>query len=257
MAVAMNQGAWWAKYVSPDHAFGRALMAARTQVELARWRPASPSERELKSIIGRLSPAYTMIAVDRLQQLAAHAIELHRDGVEGSVVECGTWRGGALALVDWAFRMAGDPRSLWGFDSFEGLPPPTERDPESAHRGFFSGWCAASIADVHEAIRAAGGAPDRVNLVRGWLKDTLPGAATGPIALLHIDVDWYDSVRTVFDHLSVHIAAGGIVSVDDYGRWHGCNLAVDEFLDAHRWPRAILRPMGRHGVWFRVPSARP
>ena len=252
----MNSGAWWAKYVSPDHAFGRALMSVRTQIELARWRTSSPSERELKSVIARLSPAYTMIAVDRLQQLAAHALELHRDGVAGAVVECGTWRGGALALVDWAFRAADDERVVWGFDSFEGLPPPTAQDPEAAHRGFFSGWCSATMTDVHQAIRVAGGSPDRVRLVRGWLQDTLPGAATGPIALLHVDVDWYDSVRTVFDHLSDRVAEGGIVSVDDYGRWAGCDRALHEFLDARGWPRTLLRPMGRHGVWFRVPRDR-
>ena len=112
------------------------------------------------------------------------------------------------------------------------------------------------MADVREAIHVAGGSLDRVHLVRGWLKDTLPGAATGPIALLHIDVDWYDSVRTVFDHLAEHVPEGGIVSVDDYGRWHGCDVAVHEFLDARGWPRTLLRPMGRHGVWFRVPPGR-
>ena len=37
-------------------------------------------------------------------------------------------------------------------------------------------------------------------------------------------------VRFSSNHLSV--ASGGIVQIDDYGRWPGCRQAVDEFLAA-------------------------
>jgi O-methyltransferase len=250
----MSEGAWWARLVAPDHSFGRALLLARTRVDLARWPASSEPERALKSAVARLSPAYTMVAVARLRQLAAQAFCLHDDGVEGAVVECGTWRGGSLALVDWAFRSVGDPRALWGFDSFEGLPPPGDKDSAAAHRGFFPGWCAASAADVREAVQAVGGSTDRVQLVSGWLDDTLPKAGTGPIALLHIDVDWYESVRSVFTHLFDRVPGGGIVSVDDYGRWSGCDRAVHDFLDSRGLSRGLLRRTGRHGAWFRRPN---
>src|SRR5262249_22653387 len=141
------------------------------------------------------------VAVDRLRQLAAHAFRLHEAGILGAVVECGTWRGGALALVDWAFRLADDPRPIWGVDSFAGMTPPCERDSEFAHRGFYPGWCSASQDDARRAFGTTGGDPGRARLVSGWLDDTLPGAQTGPIALLHIDVDWYESVSSVLTNL--------------------------------------------------------
>ena len=72
----MPDGAWWARFISPDHLLGRTLMGARTRLELVRWRTSTDRERALKRAIARLSPAHTMIAVDRLRQLAAHAFAL-------------------------------------------------------------------------------------------------------------------------------------------------------------------------------------
>jgi O-methyltransferase len=254
----MNRDAtprWWARLVSPDHWVGQSLLAARVRADLLRWRPADSGERALKAIISRVAPAYTMVGVSRLRRQAAHAAQISADRIAGAVVECGTWRGGSLALIDWAFRRRGDPRPLWGFDSFEGLPPPGDHDPLPAHRGFFQGWCRASPDDVRAAIRAAGGSADGAQLVAGWLDRTLRSTDTGPIALLNVDVDWYDSVSTVFEQLFDRVVPGGIVNIDDYGRWAGCDRAVHDFLSRRDLPLAILNRTGRHGAWLRVPRS--
>ena len=252
----MSEGAAprrWARIVSPDHPVGRSLLALRLRADLLRWRPRDARDRALKGAIARIAPAYTMVGVPRLRRLAAHAALLSAETIPGAVVECGTWRGGSLALADWVFRAGDDPRPLWGFDSFEGLPPPGDRDPPPAHRGFFHGWCTASPDDVRQAMAAAGGSTDRLHLVAGWLDRTLPATETGPIALLHVDVDWYESVKTVFDHLFDRVSPGGIVAIDDYGRWGGCDRAVHEFLDRRGLPASVLNRTARHGAWLRVP----
>jgi O-methyltransferase len=210
----------------------------------------------IKRAVALVSPRYTMVAVPRLRRLVEHANLLHREAVRGGVVECGTWRGGSLALVDWAFRTLGDPRPLWGFDSFEGLPPPGERDPAEAHRGFFHGWCAALPDDVRNAIRALGGSANTATLVAGWLGETLPRTETGPIAFLNIDVDWYESVKAALAALVDRVEPGGVINVDDYGRWEGCDRAVHEFLDGRGWSRSLIQRTGRHGAWFRIARTR-
>jgi O-methyltransferase len=247
-------GAWWARAISTDHWLGRTLLAARARADLALWRPATQAERALKAAMARVSPAYTMVAVERLKQLAAHAVTVHGDRIAGAVVECGTWRGGSLALMDWVLRELEDPRPLWGFDSFEGLPAPGGRDPIAAHRGFFRGWCAASPDDVRAAIRALDGPAGRLHLVGGWLDQTLPRTETGPIALLNIDVDWYESVQSVFVQLFDRMSPGGIINIDDYGRWSGCDQAVHDFLESRGLPLGLIQRTERHGAWFRVPS---
>jgi SAM-dependent methyltransferase len=220
-------------------------------MQLLLWRPATREERALRDAVARIAPAYTMVDAARLRRLANLAAAIHTDGVAGCVVECGTWKGGSLALLDWVLRRRGDPRVLWAFDSFEGLPEPGVRDPSSARRGFFPGWCAAREDDVRAALGTLGSTSE-LHVVRGWLDDTLPRAQTGGIALLNVDVDWYDSVRTVLESLYDRVVPGGVINFDDYGRWSGCNEAVDEFIERRQLPRALLQ-IERQGAWFRKP----
>jgi len=241
------------RWLSPDHVIGQQLLNTRMRAQLFAWRPSSVEDAALKRIIATLAPSYTMVDLARLRQLAAHAELIYCDAVPGAVVECGTWRGGSLALLDWMLRRRGDARELWAFDSFEGLPKPGEREPFRARRGFFAGWCSATEDDVRRAVATAGGDPDRVHLVRGWIDETLSRTDTGPIALLNVDVDWYDSVRTALRLMFDRISPGGVVNVDDYGRWRGCDEAVHDFLRERGLPITLIRRTGRHGAWLRKP----
>lgn len=51
----------------------------------------------------------------------------------------------------------------------------------------------------------------------------------GKIALLHIDGDWYASVKVCLEELYDAVVPGGFILFDDYGYWPGCKRAVDEF----------------------------
>lgn len=241
-----------AKLLAPDKGPGRALLALRAKVELLSWRPKNGRDQSIKSVLQKIMPRYTMVGLVRLRKLVSHIDQLHHDRIPGAVVECGTWRGGTLAFLDWSFRQLGEQRELWAFDSFQGLPKPGPLDPASAHIGFFDGWCYASEADLRDAIKTLGGAPEQVHVVKGWLSDTLPTAQTGPIALLNIDVDWYDSVTTVLEHLIPHMSSRGIVNIDDFGRWSGCDRAVFDYLDRRGWSHDIIQRTGKHGAWFRI-----
>ena len=66
-------------------------------------------------------------------------------------------------------------REVWAFDSFEGLPPATERDPERA--GSWAGELKASEEKVREGFRRFA-SPERLHVVKGWFEETFP-ATTG------------------------------------------------------------------------------
>src|SRR5687767_9684571 len=59
--------------------------------------------------------------------------------VEGVVVECGCWQGGSTANLSLVCDIIG--RDLIVYDSFEGLPPPTDADKYANERteGLFRG----------------------------------------------------------------------------------------------------------------------
>lgn len=214
----------------PGESLGIAYLKARSSTSLAMWRPVDIAARYLKAAIRIVAPKYTMVSIQRLGALARIAANISKNSVEGCIVECGTWRGGSIAIIDWAFRDMGAARDLWAFDSFEGLPPPGDRDPHEAHKVYYPGICAARETDVIDAVKLLGGEYDRLSVVRRWLEETLPMSRTGPIALLNIDVDWCDSVRTVLNNLFERVSPGGIVNLYDYGCWKECDRAVHEFL---------------------------
>jgi O-methyltransferase len=199
------------------------------------WLAARPSPWELRHP-GTLLTAdrlcrelrrnsYTMLEVRRGRTLLALGREIERRGVRGAIVDCGVWNGGSSLLLS-----NGAPsREVWMFDSFEGMPPPTGEDGAGAEQ--WIGVARGAIDRVKEGFaRYASGV--RPHIVKGLFEDTLTESASsiGPIALLHIDADWYESMRFALETLYPLVEPGGFIAVDDYGhrRFPGVKLAVDE-----------------------------
>lgn len=183
----------------------------------------------------------TMSSSRRLRGLYSAVRHVIRSDVAGDVVECGTARGGSAALMGLTLK-AHDSRmrKLVVFDTFAGLPPPTHEDPDFDIAKRHTGACLGTLAEV-SAFFAALDIRDRAVLVQGLFQATLPEARLGAIAVLHLDGDWYASVKTCLDHLYDKVSPGGVIQIDDYGWWQGAAKAVDEFFKA----RAIVPVLRR------------
>jgi hypothetical protein len=90
-------------------------------------------------------------------------------------------------------------------------------------------------------------------MVKGWFQDTLPvtRAKIGPIAVLRLDGDWYESTKVCFENLFDQVSNNGFVILDDYFSCFGCKKATDEFLAARGKAYPII-PDGRGGAYFQV-----
>lgn len=174
----------------------------------------------------------------------------------GAFVECGVGRGGCVALMALAARKQ---RGVWGFDSFDVMPPLSAED-----EGHGEEWvgCRCSgeegISDAFETLSLYGLREPNVRLVKGWFEDTLLPRSdeVGPIAVLRLDNDWYASTRFTLETLYDQVVPGGIVIIDDYHSFRGCRKAVDEF----RRMRGIGEPMvqtehGTEAYWQKMPPA--
>ena len=197
-----------------------------------------------------------MVSGPRLRNVYELAQTAAREHVDGAFVECGVWRGGCAALMAYA---AGERsrRRIWLFDSFEGLPEPTEKDGDRAivYASYRATGALRSIdlntaapEDALEAMARLGIDHSRVVIRKGWFQETVPAAAAeiGPIAVLRLDGDWYESTKVCLEHLYDLVVPGGFVILDDYDAWEGCRRATDEFLAA-RDTGASLRPIHGHG----------
>ncbi len=212
---------------------------------------------------------FTLVSYSRVSSLYDQARAIEADKLPGAFVECGVWRGGCSLVLAQIAREGGEHRKTYLFDSFEGMPEPSQQDGEAARR--FAGGknggrlepigrVAISLDEVSRLVfdQFAFDEAD-VLLYKGWFQQTLPPLreSIGPIALLRLDGDWYDSTRTCFENLYDNVIEGGVVVVDDYGHWEGCRKATDEFLQA-RGIKVDLRFIDYTGVYFHKPaSSRP
>jgi O-methyltransferase len=171
-------------------------------------------------------------------------------GVEGVIVECGTWRGGMIAGIA---DVLGSRRYYYLCDSFQGLPPAKEIDGAAAQAWQddttspkYYNNCTASEEEARSVISMSS-AKD-YQIVKGWFEETLPTLPPRPIALLRMDADWYDSTKCILDNLATRMVSGGLIIVDDYYTWEGCTVAVNEFAARNKWQ---IR-QSRHGVCYVV-----
>lgn len=181
--------------------------------------------------------------------------------IEGAFVETGTFTGGASAYALRALsRLRGgfNYRQYWGFDSFEGMPFPTKEDGDHGSvwvtgkkfneldvaNGTLVGHETnkADYNQCREYLCSTGYPTKKINLVKGWFQDTLHVNAKeiGPIALLRLDGDFYESTKIVYDTLYEQVVKGGVVIIDDYGGFKGCKLATDELLSRYDCPPDLV-----------------
>jgi hypothetical protein len=72
----------------------------------------------------------------------------------------------------------------------------------------------------------------RVRFFPGLFQDTL--RIDQPVALAHIDCDWYESVMLCLERITPHLVPGGTLVIDDYRDWSDCKRAVDEFFASRK-----------------------
>lgn len=176
-----------------------------------------------------------------LGSLVTCVLETERAGRKGLLIEAGTAMGGSAI----AMAAAKDPsRPMRVYDVFGMIPPPSERDgadvieryekiSEGSSQGLdgevYYGYREDLLGEVTASF-ARHGVPvesNNVTLVQGLFQDTLE--VEEPVALAHVDGDWYDSTMTCLERISPHLVEGGRIVIDDYFMWSGCREAVDEY----------------------------
>ncbi len=163
-------------------------------------------------------------------------------------MECGVCNGGTGAILAHFAGLSNPVRNTWLFDSFEGMPPTTGEDGETAKD--YVGKDIGSIENVYSVLKKVNADMSTVRIIRGWFSATFPLHKDLHIALLNIDADWYASVKLCLETFYDCVVPGGFISIDDYGHWPGCRQAVDEFF-AHKQLSIKLNAPDYTARWFR------
>jgi O-methyltransferase len=162
--------------------------------------------------------------------------------LEGSVIECGVWRGGMTAGIA---DLLGESRHYYLFDSFEGLPEAKKIDGQSAiawqsnvNGENYNDNCCAPEEYAQNAMKFS--LAENYTLKKGWFEETLPTFnSSEKIALLRLDADWYSSTQLCLTFLFDLVVENGLIIIDDYYAWDGCSKAVHDYLSKNSRPERI------------------
>jgi hypothetical protein len=181
--------------------------------------------------------ALTMIGLRRLDDLQTCVEAIVADGVQGDLIECGVWRGGASILMRATLDSLGQQdRTIFVADSFQGFPAPSEESADVNLELQMNAidYLAPELDDVREHFERFG-VSRGVEFVPGFFEETLERLMDRRWALIRLDADSYSATRLALEVLYAGLEVGGYVVVDDYFHVHlpACRNAVDEFRRAH------------------------
>jgi O-methyltransferase len=212
-------------------------------------------DEEARRIIGLVIPR-TMTGTAKLFGMIEALRYIDRVEVPGEIVECGVWRGGSMQAAALTLLECNDTeRELHLFDTFEGMPPPSDvdvrlKDGQTAEELMRTSdkdaaiWAIAGLDDVKQEMAETSYPSEKIFYHQGRVEETIPDQAPDQIALLRLDTDWYESTGHELGHLYDRLSPGGILIIDDYLYWEGSYRATREWLD-ETGERLFLVPMGQ------------
>lgn len=157
-------------------------------------------------------------------------------GLPGEIVECGVFKGASFARFAMLRSIFGNvySKKLIGFDIFGKFPETDYQDDIEYRKKFIESAGDSSITKklLLELLEKKG-VNQNIELVEGDITATVPQyLAAHPelkISLLNLDTDIYEPAKAILDDFYPRLVTGGIILLDDYGKFPGETKAVDEY----------------------------
>ena len=158
--------------------------------------------------------------------------------IDGDVCEFGVAQGITSALIANEIQAIGQ-KTLHLFDSFQGLPKPTQKDMlkddifSLGSIGAYEGTMSNPEDLVVSRLQSISFAPKRYVIHRGFIEQLLISDVGLPkrVSFAYVDLDFYEPTRVVLNFLHTVTPPGAIIIVDDYDFFStGPKVALDEWL---------------------------
>lgn len=185
----------------------------------------------------------------------------------GCYVECGVAAGAQII----AMRAGAPNKEIHAFDSFEGIPFPSNRDDQMPGIRMLTkeeqkslpspgqvilkstGATSVSVEDFMNHLNDSGVGNDNIIIHRGWFEDTCIGFPNGhemQISILRLDGDLYNSTMVSLEGLYHLVIRGGIIIIDDW-QLSGCRSAVNDYINTRRRIRPEIQFVSNIAYWIK------
>jgi O-methyltransferase len=184
---------------------------------------------------------YTLVDIYRCYEL--WDLAKRSSNVEGAILEVGVWRGGTGCLL----AMSSPTKSVYLADTFKGVVKAGVKD-----TNYQGGEHADASARAVRSLLAS--APvTNAQVLEGTFPDETAAGLEGPISLLHIDVDVYQSAKDIIQWALPRLPRGAKIVFDDYG-FFGCagvTRLVNELRESLR-DFAFFYNLNGHAILVRI-----
>jgi len=198
---------------------------------------------EEKDLVHKLRhKGLTYLSEKKLFNIIRTCNEINEKNLSGTFIEAGCALGGTAILIS-KLKISESP--FYVYDVFGMIPPPTKEDSQDVHdryktivegksTGLNGNKYYGYEENLYEKVQSnltdfdIDCKNENVTLVKGLVQETMK--INEPVAFAHIDVDWYDPVKTCLNQIFPNLIVGGSLILDDYYDWGGCRKATDEYL---------------------------
>ncbi len=167
---------------------------------------------------------HTMVTADRCYVI--YRFCLHCLHFEGDFAECGVYKGGSAFLIaDTLSNSSSQGKQVHLFDTFSGMPAIANQDPSGMKEGQLGDTSLNAVKDYLQKF-------PYVVFHPGIIPETFEAVKNRKFALVHIDVDLYQTAKDCCNFFYDRMPSGGVMIFDDYGFApfrYSAKKAVDEF----------------------------
>lgn len=194
--------------------------------------------RKISRFLGYRLDFTPLIINDHRNNKAIYIERLSRSvsDLDGDIVECGLGNGVTFERLGQVAKESS--KKLFGFDSFQGFPKPSDEDVSSwvINEG---DWSHANISNIESRVKKS--VPKdffdtHIHIIPGFFKDTFKNeTAIKNISFLHLDVDLYSSYIDCLNHFFDRVVKGGVIAIDEYlngieyAKYPGGYISISEF----------------------------
>jgi O-methyltransferase len=213
IARSSSTSAWWAHERTPELRHSRLYVGTTYSPWL--------SDAEFLSAY-EIVKKFTLVDRERCYELWDFAKQSVK--INGAIIEVGVWRGGTGCLL----AMSAPTKSVYLADTFQGVVKAGKND--IRYKG--GEHADTSVQMVTRLLSLA--QVDNVRLLNGIFPDETAAGLEGPISLLHVDVDTYQSAKDIVEWALPRLPVGAKIVFDDYGFYEsgGITRLVNELRES-------------------------
>ncbi len=218
------------RWVRPEN-FSNLVAGYQYQINQSNGVVCPPGNSMRTRLLGRLLGTSPTQAFEIIRAL--HATE----NIPGDICEFGVAQGETSALM--ANEIISNDKTLHLFDSFAGLPKPTEKDHlkddifSLGSMEAYEGEMSCAVDMVTSRLAMIEFPKNRYRIHKGFIEDLISEKKGFPrtVTFAYVDFDFYEPIKIALEYLVTVLCKGGMIMVDDYDYFStGAKSAVDEFI---------------------------